>query len=663
MKAATLEFGEDRFKRILIENHTDLGKCCLKILNSKAAYLGIDIETGKLPSKVEPLMKGKRIIGPAPGLCPRLSFIRLIQIYDPACNMAFVFDLTKLEGNWRGSTVLRDVLTSKRFIAHNAVFEIKHFTRQGFPNFKIECSMILSMLIDRAEHARFEKSEDDEEEEDGLAVYKHIGYGLDAVCGRLFKIHVAKHEQTSDWNRPVLTKSQINYAALDAFLTWKIGHTFFPELKKWRMERTYRVFRAMNHVISDIELNGLAIDSNAHKRLVELWEKDHKKFTYGLIRHFPGDINVRSSKQMNAWAAEKYPKKFCTTVWPKTKAYYNALESDPKTPLILSFGKQSLKQVIVQLKLHKQKTENLETLLSFKKTDKLLSTYGETLARIVHPMTGRLHSSFMSETHTGRLSCREPNLQNLPRDEAVRKIFMAPLPKLLLTADYSQIETRVQAALSHDPVMTRAFAKGVDLHEYILLVAFNWRLSEMTDQVKRKAMRQSGKAINFGLAFGMGWKKLRLYALTEYDVILTEEQARQAFNTYHYKLYKVYSNWCEQQRLFWKRHGYVRTPMGMVCKLSEKEYYTCAVNRQVQGGAAEIMKLAMIYFREKIPKTAQLVSTVHDEIIVECERESEATKKLLERCMTQAFTKVFPDAPTRGLVEAKWGKNWAECKQ
>lgn len=651
MKAATLEFNGSSFRRFYMDNLYEMAKCCNFILKSKAERFGLDIETSKKADYKDfvPVKKGNRIIGPAPGLCPLLSHIRLIQIFDPNKQFVYIFDVGKIS-LWRSSGVLRAVLTEKKFIAHNGVFEIKHLTHNGFPNMHVDCSMLLTILVDRAERSPFEPEEENEDEPaDGLAKYKKTGYGLDAVIGRLYDVRVSKYFQTSNWNGE-LSSDQINYAALDAVLTYRVGKDMIKKVLEYKMLKAYKVLRDMQHVVADMELTGVAIDQEQHRLLITQWEKQHEENTKECTKRFK-KVNLNSSKQLNIWAKAKYPEAFWRRYWPNTNA-----STEENT--ILSFGKDSLKEVIdIIERKFKQKSTGLSSLLRFKVCAKLLSTYGITLAQITHPITGRIHCSFIiGETRTGRLSSREPNLQNLPRDKAVRSLFIAPHNKHLLVADYSQIEIRTAAALSKDPVMTDAFVKGIDLHKYIVKMCFNWKMKDIT-----KDQRQLGKAINFGYQFGMGWKKFAKYALTSYGQKITDDQAQHTFHTYH-NLYRHYSHWCIKERSICERLGFVRTPLGKIRKLLPEEQYTRSVNTQVQGGAAEVIMLALIYFRQVKPEGCKLISTIHDEIIVECDQQKPDYKELLESCMLKGFKEVFPEAPINGLVEAKFGSNWAECK-
>lgn len=664
MKIAELSFQDTPFKRCYVVDHAEMAKCAAKLLESRSKHFGLDIETAKKRGYESyiPFMRGKRIIGPAPGLCPHLSEIRLIQIYDPAAERVYVFDCFKIN-DWKGSSILRTLLEERKYFAHNGIFEIKQFTKNGFPFMHVDCSMLTSIMVDRAERSPFEaKVIDEDEEDDRIAIDRKTPYTLDAVTHRLFKIDISKELQRSDWNQNDLSRSQLNYAATDAILTYKIGAIQAKKVSDYEMLKSYRVLRDMQHVVAEMEINGFAIDSKAHNKLIEKWKVIHNDASNECRSRFGREINLRSPVQLNKWAKGKYPQEFWQSdLWPKTA---KSKEENVK----LSFGKGSLAEVIDTIERRYKKTSKaLEALLRYKTVDKLISTYGDTLEKVIHPLTGRLHSSFiLGETRTNRLSSRQPNLQNAPRDEDFRRVFTSPPGRHLLIADYSQIEIRAQAALSLDPVMTDAFANGVDLHEHILRIAFGWGpkyLSKLSD-IERKLKRQLGKAINFGFAFGMSWKKFAKYALVSYGVKVTDSEAKKVFKAYH-MLYKGYSSWCDRQRKSWERLGFVRTPLGKMRKLNEKEFYTRSVNTPVQGGAAEVMMKGLVIFQKRKPKDLLITNNVHDEVITECGERKPFYKELLEECMTEGFQFVFPDAPTYQLCGkhgATFGKNWVEAK-
>jgi DNA polymerase-1 len=307
----------------------------------------------------------------------------------------------------------------------------------------------------------------------------------------------------------------------------------------------------------------------------------------------------------------------------------------------------------------------VQAILGYKKYATLLSTFGESLQQKICPATENIHCSFtVGETRTGRLSSRNPNLQNMPaRDESFRHIFVASPGYKLVVADFSQVEIRVAGEVSGDPVIRKAFRDGIDLHKSIVADISNKKIEDVT-----KEERQLGKALNFGLLFGMGPKKLQVYAKASYRVDMSQTQAEKAHTVYHAK-YRHYSSWCNLQRVKCKTIGFVRTPSGKMRKLLEEEVYTKAINTPVQGGAAEVSFAALIALQDMRnhfgfnTKDIRIINTVHDEIVVECKDNLvDVTLKIVNLSMNKGMLTIFPEACVTGLAEAKVGDSWAEAK-
>ena len=300
-------------------------------------------------------------------------------------------------------------------------------------------------------------------------------------------------------------------------------------------------------------------------------------------------------------------------------------------------------------------------LLKVSKVSKLITTYGEPLTYHKHPVTQCLHTGFkIASTQTGRLSSAAPNLQNLPRSEAVRHMFHAPEGYKLVVGDLSQIEMRVAAELSRDPTLLRCFAEGIDTHRLVVNAVFGTPIDQVT-----KDERQFGKAINFGLMFGMGAEKLVKYAKLNYGVDLDMPLAYQGIDTFK-RLYAGLVRWSYAQRSFAETFGYICTPLGEKRVLAFNDVFSKAVNTPIQGGAGEVLKVGLVYIHKELRgrrMESVLVSTVHDEtIILSPDNEAEDAREILEHCKIKAMLDLFPQASTRGLIEAAIGQTWATAK-
>lgn len=571
----------------------------------RKSLLGLDIET-------------YAVVNSSSGaLCPHTSAIRTLQVAERLDDGSFVVWVHYYNKNSIPPSIC---FAENAFIAHSARFEYKHLKHHlGIELQNLQCSQVLSSLY--LHETEYEKD-------------LPRSLSLKDCAKHLLGIEIDKEQQKSDWSKIELTEEQLEYAAIDAILPLML----YEKCKAITKRKIYKLHTLAIPALADMELNGLLVDKEEHKKQIGNWKEKITNQKKECSKYF-GNINLNSSKQLNDWAKRFYASK---------KSILAELPKSAKTNAY-SFNKTPLE--------HLGEREELASLLAYKKSETLMKTFGPKLAEKISPVTGRLHPSYsLGGTKTGRLSCSNPNLQNMPsRDKEFKKIFIAPEGRALVCADFSQVEIRVAATLSNDPVMLNAFEHALDLHVEIVK-----DITGATDVTKE--MRQLGKAVNFGLAFGMGPTKLAKYARNSYGVSMTEAEARKAWEVYHSK-YAVYSRWCTKQRELAKRNGYASTPLGKRRKLHPDDTYTKAVNTPVQGGAAEVMLCSLVYMQKGLSDSWTLLNTVHDEVILECpEGDVTGAKNFVEKCMYSGFEKVFPGAITNGLVEAHAGKTWAEAK-
>ncbi len=305
----------------------------------------------------------------------------------------------------------------------------------------------------------------------------------------------------------------------------------------------------------------------------------------------------------------------------------------------------------------------IENILEYRQLTKLKSTYADGLGKVIAP-DGRIHTSFQNTvTATGRLSSTEPNLQNIPvRTELgaqLRKMFVAPAGKVLVDADYSQIELRLLACMARDRAMIDGFNHGEDVHTITASQVFGVPVEEVTP-----LMRRSAKAVNFGIVYGIS-----AFSLSQ-DIGVTVAQAKEYMEKYfrHYSGVKAYMDHVVEQA---RQDGYVTTLFGRrrwVPELKSSNFNTrsfgerVALNAPIQGTAADIIKLAMIRVRDRLRAEGlegRLVLQVHDELIVECpERETERVCALVKEEMEAVAAQRLP---VRLLADTAAGKTWAEA--
>ena len=302
----------------------------------------------------------------------------------------------------------------------------------------------------------------------------------------------------------------------------------------------------------------------------------------------------------------------------------------------------------------------IEEILEYRQLTKLKSTYVDGLSKVIAP-DGRIHTSFQNTvTATGRLSSVEPNLQNIPvRTELgaeLRKMFVAPAGKVLVDADYSQIELRLLACMAGDQAMIDGFRSGEDIHTITASQVFGTPLQEVTP-----LMRRSAKAVNFGIVYGIS-----PFSLSQ-DIKVTVAEAKEYMDKYfaHYAGVKAYMEAVVEQA---KKDGFVTTLFGRrrwVPELKSSNFNTrsfgerVALNAPIQGTAADIIKLAMIRVRDRLKAeglAGKLVLQVHDELIVECpESEAETICQLVREEMEAVAA-----LPVSLIAETAAGKTWAE---
>ena len=435
------------------------------------------------------------------------------------------------------------------------------------------------------------------------------------------------------------------YACEDADVTLRLFEKLDAELDEKQARELFETLdQPLVPVLTAMERRGITLDTQILEDMREDLESGIQKAEYRCHELAGENFKVNSPKQLGEIlfdklriqdeAGVKRPK--------KTKTGY---ATDHATLTEKYPGVEIVQQVI-----------------EYRELAKLKSTYVDALPKFVNPKTGRVHPSFSQVTAaTGRLACTEPNLQNIPirteRGRALRKAFVAPKGKLLLAADYSQIELRVMAHLSGDEAMLEAFQNDFDIHTATASIIFGVG----TDEIDR-AMRSKAKVINFGLLYGMG--PSRLARETEMSIPEAQEFIERYFNSF-----PRVREWIDATLESTRKTGYVETLLGRrrpIPDINADNSRTrsfaenAAVNTPVQGSAADIIKRAMIDVEERLeasPLQALMLLQVHDELVFEVpEDELEATRALVVEAMENA---VELDVPLR--VDCGHGANWLEA--
>ena len=304
----------------------------------------------------------------------------------------------------------------------------------------------------------------------------------------------------------------------------------------------------------------------------------------------------------------------------------------------------------------------IELVLNYRSLEKLFSTYVEALPSLVNVNTNKIHTTFnQAVAATGRLSSKEPNLQNIPirtkYGQEIRKAFIPSKNNLLLAADYSQIELRLIAEFSSEPTMTKAFLDDKDIHSITASKLFNVPFESVT-----REMRSNAKTVNFGIIYGVS-----AFGLSQ-QTNLSRKESSELINTYfnQYKHLKTYMN---EQVAFARNNGYVETILGRRRYLRDINSRNAllrshaernAINAPIQGSAADIIKKAMISIYNdfiSLKLKSKMILQVHDELIFDVDiSEKEIVAKIVKTKMESAYETKIPLK-----VEAGFGENWLQA--
>lgn len=295
---------------------------------------------------------------------------------------------------------------------------------------------------------------------------------------------------------------------------------------------------------------------------------------------------------------------------------------------------------------------------------KLKGTYLDALPPLVNAVTGRIHTSFnQAVAATGRLSSQDPNLQNIPiRSELgrqIRRAFVAGQGKVLVSADYSQIELRILAHLAKDKNLRQAFEKDEDIHTFTAALIFDVKEKDVTAR-----MRNAAKRVNFGIIYGIS-----PFGLAK-DLNISQQEAQEFIDKYFLR-YPGVKKFMDAQIKFAEEKGYVLTILNRRRYIPEIHSDNMAVqqfaqrqaiNTPVQGSAADLIKLAMVHIQKELEKKrlrSRMIITVHDELVFNVvEEEKEEVVKFVREQMENSLELSVPVK-----VSMKIGKNWLETKE
>ena len=434
------------------------------------------------------------------------------------------------------------------------------------------------------------------------------------------------------------------YAVEDADITLQLKQIFSPVLKTKQVEKVFEeVESPLLKVLTDMEFEGVNVDTQFLNLYSKELETEASRCEESVYEQAGMRFNLASPKQLGEVLFEKMQ------VGGKIK----------KTK-----GGQYSTGEEVLLKLAKE-NPIVENILNFRELTKLKSTYVDALPQLINKRTGRVHTCYAQAIAvTGRLSSNNPNLQNIPvRTERGREIRKAFIPRnsdhLIISADYSQIELRIVAAISGDPAMSDAFRKQKDIHTATAAKVFNVEEDDVT-----KEMRYKAKSVNFGIIYGQG-----AFGLAE-NLGISRSEAKEIIENYK-KQFSHIQKYMDDSIQFCKVNGYVQTLMGRKRWLKDinSSNFTVrgyaernAINSPIQGTAADMIKLAMIQIHKEFGKhnfKSKMIMQVHDELVFDAYKsEVEIIKPIIIDCMQNAL--LLPNGVPVD-TEIGVGENWLEA--
>ena len=442
--------------------------------------------------------------------------------------------------------------------------------------------------------------------------------------------------------RDVPLDQATEYAAEDADITLQLKGKLDKELMDKQVAHLMqRLEMPLVPVLSAMEMEGIRIDADflgSYSKELEVLSKDLEKNIYNMSG---ANFNIASPKQMG-------------------EVLFDHMKIDPKAKKTKT-GQYKTDEATLQNLAAEH--EIVSKIVDYRKVNKLRSTYVDALPKLIHPKTGRVHTSYaQAVAATGRLSSTNPNLQNIPiRTDMGKEIRKAFVPRddnhTLLAVDYSQIELRIVASVAEDPGMMEAFNAGLDIHTATAAKVFGVEVADVT-----KDQRYKAKSVNFGLIYGQG-----AFGLAQ-NLGIKRGEAKELIDAY-FEQFGGVKTYMDDTIKYCREHGYVKTLMGRkrfipdinsnnqtVVGFAERN----AINAPIQGSAADMIKLAMINIHNRFSKMnigTRMLLQVHDELLFDVPKnELEEITAVIKEEMERAMPLKVPV-----IAEAGHGANWLEA--
>ena len=581
------------------------------------------------------------------GLQPTFGGMRLLQLCTLG-QMPVVIDCWQLDDNdW---IVLEEFFNVERtWLAHNAVFDLAWLQEYEIhPAGKVLCTMLASRILTN-----------------GLPNLKH---GLQYVVKRYLHYDISKEQQKSDWSGD-LTLEQIEYAAKDVVVLTELQKPIQQRMAVENLAGAWMLECAALQSMAQLWRTGLPFNKESLIKLIEDLDVEHKEVGDRFIEDFDAALPEGFKLHRDVLGNLKYQTKSEKKGKPDPEVFnlnspaqllvkFSALLG--KSPVDTKTGKHSASKSALQEYVGEHKC--IADYLRWKRVEKRRQM-AETLEKNV-ATDGFIRASYLQlGADTGRMSCMSPNLQQIPRDVRFRACVQAPLGWKFVVADYSGMEMRLAAAEAQDPLMTKAFQEGKDLHTFTAMQIYG-----VAEDAVTKEQRQIAKSANFGLLYGSGAKGLRNYAATM-GIQMQLDEAGAIRQEFHFA-YKGINQW--QRRAAnaadnSKGNGEIRIRVSGMRRILPGEHnkLTTRCNTPIQGAGAAVLKrtLGKLWplLKADGEDVVRLAGVVHDEVILlVAEEHADAWALQLQSVMEDAEAQWLGDIPA--LAEAKVGDSWDKAK-
>ena len=546
------------------------------------------------------------------GLNPHTDKLRLIQIAADGLPVLVIDCFTFLPN---GLQAIKNILESKAVkIFQNAKFDLQFFMTLGIHPAPIFDTMLAGQLLRTSDGAS--------------------RANLDALAQHYLGEAVQKDEQKSDWSGE-LSENQLAYAAKDADILLKLREAMVTKIYENNLSEIAKIEFLCASAIAQIEYTGISLDVVKWNILLEQTIKE-RDAALEILYTYTGAPII----QMGLFGDDE--------------VIGHNFDSNPYIlKLLRQNGIQTASTSKQDLAPH-TKHPLVRAISAYRKAAKALSSFLHPIPSSIHQKTGRLHPRYgQIGAWSGRMSCGNPNIQQIPRSKAFRACFIAAPERKLIIADYSQIELRVAADMTGDKRMIEAYRNGEDLHSLTASLMLGKPINTITSKE-----RQAAKAVNFGLIYAMGAAGLKQYSLQSYGYEMTIEQAEE-FRSRFFKAYTGIAQWHSNLKKSPPREG--RTLAGRKFIFSEKTGLSGLCNTPVQGTAADIAKKALGLLVPRLMGTqTRIIGVVHDEILLEAlDSDAPLAAEILKSTMEEAGNSILTHVPCQAdvLIASNWGGN------